>query len=70
MLIVFVMLFLIFVLCGHTAANVTFLLVYFKYLLDSGVHLRADHGKLFGYVFMYGCHKLETIRQCRSLQKY
>lgn len=70
MLTVFAMLFLVFVLCSHAAANVTFLLVYFKDLLDGRVHLRAYYWKLFGYVFMYGCRKLEMTRQCRSLQKY
>ena len=53
MLSVFVMLFLIFVLCSHAAPNVPFLLVDLENFLNSGVHLRADHGKLFGNVFMY-----------------
>lgn len=69
MLIFFMMLFLVFVLCSHAAANVPFLLVYFKNFLDGRVHLRAYYGKLFGYVFMYGCRKLETFRQCLSPRK-
>lgn len=69
MLIVFMMLFLVFVLCSHAAPNVPFLLVDLQDLLNSGVHLRAYYGKLFGNVFMYGCRKLETIRQYQFHRK-
>ncbi len=46
-------LFLIFVLCCQSSANVAFLLVYFQNFFDGGVHLRTYNRQFFGYVFMY-----------------
>lgn len=46
-------LFLVFVFCRHTPANVALLLIYFQNFFNGRVHLRTYDGKLFGYVFMY-----------------
>ena len=65
----FLRLFFILMLCSHSAADMPFLLVYLKDFLDGRVHLRAYNGKLFSYIFMYGCRKSEMIHQYRSHRK-